>query len=673
MTPFPRLFEPLAIGSMTLPNRVVMGSMHLGLEEVDDGFEAMAAFYAERARGGVGLIVTGGISPNHAGRPFDVGATMTSAQDVQHHRLVTRAVHEAGGLIALQILHFGRYAKHADLVAPSAIQAPINSFVPRELSPAEIERTIDDFAHAAVLARSAGYDGVEIMGSEGYLINQFLAPRTNRRTDEWGGDLDGRARFAIETVRRVRDAVGDDFLILFRVSVVDLVPDGATFAETVSLTQQLEKSGVSALNTGVGWHESRIPTIASGVPRGAFRDYTARIRAAVNIPVIASNRINTPELAEEMLASGCADLVSLARPLLADPEFVSKAHTGRAHRINTCIACNQACIDHTLGGKITTCLVNPRAGHELTLNITPPRAAKRIGVVGAGPAGMAFSAFAGRRGHRVTLFEGESTLGGQFDLARRIPGKSEFSETIRYFEGELHEAGVSIRLSTRATVDMLLAEGFDEIVIATGVRPRPLLIPGASNRSVVRYLDVLRGTASIGQRVAIIGAGGIGFDVAEFITHQESQDGDGRDAFFQRWGVEVDPHVPGGVTAAADQPSRRTVHLLQRKQEKLGARLGLTTGWIHRAELASRGVRMVSGVTYDSIDDDGLHITVNGRAETLDVGTIVVCAGQLPQRDLHDELVTLGVRVHLIGGASVAAELDAKRAIREGTELASTI
>jgi 2,4-dienoyl-CoA reductase (NADPH2) len=673
MTAFPHLFEPLTAGSLTLPNRIVMGSMHLGLEEADGGFEKMAAFYAERARGGVGLIVTGGFSPNHAGRPFDVGATMASSDDVEKHRLVTRAVHDEGGRIALQILHFGRYAKHDDLVAPSAVRAPINSYVPHEMSSAEIETTLDDFANSAVLARSAGYDGVEIMGSEGYLINEFLAPRTNHRVDEWGGDPEARARFATEVARRTREAVGDDFLILFRISVVDLVPDGSTFNETVYLAQELEHNGVSILSTGVGWHESRIPTIASPVPTGAFVGYSAKLRAAVGIPVAASNRINTPQLAEEILRSGQADLVAMARPLLADPDFARKARTGRAHRINTCIACNQACIDHTLAEKLTSCLVNPRAGHELTLNITRPRSTKRIGVVGAGPAGMAFSAFAGHRGHRVTLFESQSTIGGQFDLAWRIPGKSEYRETIRYYKGELEEANVSVQLDTLASGDMLLAEGFDEVVLATGVKPRGISLAGAHHPSVVSYIDVLRGSAPLGARVAIIGAGGIGFDVAAFITHQQKRGSDHNDAFFRHWGVDVDPDVPGGVKPAVGVAPSRTVYLLQRKHDKVGAGLGLTTGWIHRADLVARGVQMMPGVTYDAIDDHGLHITVNGVAETLEVDTVVVCAGQSPHRDLYDELLSRGVDAHLIGGASVAAELDAKRAIREGTELAATI
>jgi 2,4-dienoyl-CoA reductase (NADPH2) len=673
LTAFPRLFEPLTVGSLTLPNRVLMGSMHLGLEEVDGGFEKMAAFYAERARGGVGLIVTGGVSPNHAGRPFDVGAMMGSLEDVEQHRLVTRAVRDEGGRIALQLLHFGRYAKHRDLVAPSAVRAPINGFVPREMSVAEIEKTIDDFANAAVLARFAGYDGVEIMGSEGYLINEFLAPRTNHRVDEWGGDPEARARFAIEVARRTRQAVGDDFLILFRISVVDLVADGSTFAETIDLARELEHNGVSILTTGVGWHESRIPTIASPVPTGAFVEYSARLRAAVSIPVAASNRINTPQLAEEILSNGQADLVAMARPLLADPDFAEKARTGRAHRINTCIACNQACIDHTLAEKLTTCLVNPRAGHELTLNVTRPRTAKRIGVVGAGPAGMAFSAFAARRGYHVTLFESQPTIGGQFDLAWRIPGKSEYRETIRYYEGELEEANVSVRLDTWASADMLLAEGFDELVLATGVKPRTVSISGASHPSVVSYIDVLRGTAPVGARVAIIGAGGIGFDVAAFITDQQAHGTDPHSLFFQHWGVDVDPDVPGGLKPPAKVDAGRTVYLLQRKQDKVGAGLGLTTGWIHRAHLVARGVQMIPAVAYDAIDDAGLHITVNGVARTLEVDTVVVCAGQLPHRDLYDELSSRGVGAHLIGGASVAAELDAKRAIREGTELASSI
>ncbi|MDV7246813.1 MULTISPECIES: NADPH-dependent 2,4-dienoyl-CoA reductase [Rhodococcus] len=673
MTAFRRLFEPLQVGPLTLPNRVVMGSMHLGLEEVEGGFEAMAEFYAERARGGVGLIVTGGVSPNHAGRPFEVGATLSTANDVGRHQLVTRSVHDAGSRIILQLLHFGRYAKHPDLVAPSSVRAPINRFVPREMDPVEIEETIDDFAAAAVLAQTAGYDGVEIMGSEGYLINEFLAPRTNLRLDEWGGDFDNRARFALEIVRRTRRSVGEDFLISFRISVTDLVPDGSTFTETIELARRLEQAGVSILSTGVGWHESSIPTIASPVPAGAFRDYSAKIRAAVTVPVVASNRINTPELAEAILASGSADLVSMARPLLADPDFVNKARTGRAHRINTCIACNQACIDHTLAEKTTTCLVNPRAGHELTLLVAPPKVGKRVGVVGAGPAGMAFSAFAARRGHQVTLFESRPTLGGQFDLAWRIPGKSEYRETIRYYEGELDEAGVSVRLKTQADAELLVSENFDEIVLATGVKPREISIAGASHPSVVSYVEVLRGRAPIGDRVAIIGAGGIGFDIAAFVTNEESSDTHAREDFFRHWGVDVDPDVPGGVRAPVKRGSARRVYLLQRKTDKVGAGLGLTTGWIHRAHVTSRGVEMMSGVTYEAVDDAGLHITVNGRATTLDVDTVIVCAGQLPERDIYDELLTRGIPTHLIGGASVAAELDAKRAIREGAELAASI
>ncbi|MDV7357696.1 FAD-dependent oxidoreductase [Rhodococcus sp. NPDC019627] len=673
MTAFRRLFEPLQVGPSTLPNRVVMGSMHLGLEEVEGGFETMAEFYAERARGGVGLIVTGGVSPNHAGRPFEVGATMSTTDDVRRHQLVTRSVHDAGSRIILQLLHFGRYAKHPDLVAPSSVRAPINRFVPREMDPVEIEETIDDFAAAAVLAQNAGYDGVEIMGSEGYLINEFLAPRTNHRLDEWGGDFDNRARFALEIVRRTRRSVGEDFLISFRISVTDLVPDGSTFTETIELARRLEQAGVSILSTGVGWHESSIPTIASPVPAGAFRDYSAKIRAAVTVPVVASNRINTPELAEAILASGSADLVSMARPLLADPDFVNKARTGRAHRINTCIACNQACIDHTLAEKTTTCLVNPRAGHELTLLVTPPKVGKRVGVVGAGPAGMAFSAFAARRGHEVTLFESRPTLGGQFDLAWRIPGKSEYRETIRYYEGELEEAGVSVRLKTQADAELLVSENFDEIVLATGVKPRDISIAGSSHPSVVSYVDVLRGRAPVGDRVAIVGAGGIGFDIAAFVTNEESSDTDARDDFFQHWGVDVDPDVPGGVRAPVKRGAARRVYLLQRKTDKVGAGLGLTTGWIHRAHVASRGVEMMSGVTYEAVDDAGLHITVNGRATTLEVDTVIVCAGQLPERDIYDELLIRGIPTHLIGGASVAAELDAKRAIREGAELAASI
>ncbi len=668
---YPHLFTPLALAHLTLPNRVLMGSMHLGLEEAPGGFERMAAFYAERARGGVALMVTGGIAPSEVGRPMERGATMTSAADVRDHRVVTDAVHAADGRIVMQILHFGRYSKHADLVAPSAIRAPINHLTPREMTADEVDRTVDDFARAAELAREAGYDGVEIMGSEGYLINTFLAGCTNRRTDEWGGDARARMRFPLEIVRRTRDRVGSDFLLLFRLSMLDLVPGGSTLAETLELAKELEAAGVDILNTGIGWHEARVPTIATPVPRAAFAEVTRRLRTGVGIPVVASNRINTPEVAEFLLADGVADLVSMARPLLADPNFVVKAQAGQAERINTCIGCNQACIDHTLDGRITSCLVNPRACHETLLDLSPTRLRKRVAVVGAGPAGMSAALTAARRGHEVVLHDAADVIGGQFDLARRIPGKEEFAETLRYFAAELVAAGVRLELGRRVVAADLT--GFDEVVLATGVDPRVPELEGIDHPKVVGYLEVLRGEVTVGARVAIVGAGGVGFDVAAFLTQDGPSVSTDVELFFQHWGVDPDFLAPGGLVDARPVHSARTVHLLQRRSSKPGEGLGLTTGWIHRTELARRGVRMVAGVTYRRVDDEGLHIETGNGPLTLEVDHVVICAGQVPRRDLYDDLVGAGVSVHLIGGADVAAELDAKRAIAQGTTLAAAL
>lgn len=673
MSRYPRLMERLSVGSLDLPNRVVMGSMHLGLEEVSGGFERMAAFYAERARGGVGLMVTGGIAPNEAGRPWEDGAAMTTAEDVESHRIITDAVHAAGGRIAMQILHYGRYAKHADLVGPSTLRAPINAFEPRALESAEVEATIEDFVNAALLAREAGYDGVEIMGSEGYLINTFLASCTNTRDDEWGGDFDRRTRFALDIVRRTRARLGSDFLISFRLSALDLVPGGSTMAETTSLAKELEVAGVDLLNTGFGWHEARVPTIATSVPRAAFAAATGTIRAAVGIPVVASNRINTPDVAEDLLERGVADLVSLARPLLADPQFVAKARDGHADRINTCIGCNQACIDHTLSGKITSCLVNPRACNETIIDLAPTRRSKRIAVVGAGPAGMAFSLAAARKGHRVVLHDAASTIGGQFDIARRIPGKEEFSETLRYFRTELPRVGVDLMLGSRVGAQDLIEAGVDEVVLATGIVPRALELDGADHAKVVTYLQVLREEVELGARVAIVGAGGIGFDVAEFVTQDGPPASLDIAKFYEHWGVDPTFESPGGLAPAHSRRSHRQVYLLQRKATKVGAGLGVTTGWIHRAELAGRGVQVMAGVTYVRVDDDGLHVLVDGEALTLEVDNVIVCAGQEPQRELLPELEAAGVAVRLIGGADVAAELDAKRAIHQGVTLAAMI
>ena len=671
MTTYPHLFRPLDVGHLSLPNRVLMGSMHLGLEEAPGGFERMAAFYAERARGGVALMVTGGIAPNEVGRPMEHGAMMTSADDVRDHRIVTDAVHAAGGRIVLQVLHFGRYAKHADLVAPSALRAPINFLTPRELTTAEVDATVDDFARAAELAQEAGYDGVEIMGSEGYLINNFLAPGTNLRTDEWGGDGQARMRFPLEIVRRTRARVGSQFLIVFRLSMLDLVPGGSTLTETTDLAKELEVAGVDLLNTGIGWHEARVPTIATPVPRAAFAEVTRRLRTSVGIPVVASNRINTPEVAEFLLADGVADMVSMARPFLADPDFVAKARAGEAERINTCIACNQACIDHTLDGRITSCLVNPRACHETVLDLSPTKLAKRVAVVGAGPAGMAAALAAARRGHRVVLHDAADVIGGQFDLARRVPGKEEFSETLRYFGVELERAGVQVELGRRVRAADL--QGFDEVVLATGVDPRVPDIEGIDHPKAVGYLQVLRGEVTVGDRVAIVGAGGIGFDVAAFLTQDGPSASLDVEQFFQHWGVDPEFLTPGGLVEPGPVHSARTIHLLQRKETKPGEGLGLTTGWIHRTELARRGVRMLAGVTYRRIDDLGLHIDTADGPRTLEVDHVVICAGQVPRRDLYDELTAAGVPVHLIGGADVAAELDAKRAIAQGTALAAAL
>ncbi|MFE5486473.1 FAD-dependent oxidoreductase [Streptomyces sp. NPDC056527] len=670
-TPYPHLLSPLDLGFTTLPNRVLMGSMHVGLEETENGFERMAAFYAERARGGVGLIVTGGIAPNEAGRPWDGGAKLSTEDEVAEHRLITEAVHAEGGRIAMQILHFGRYAYHPALVAPSAIQAPISPFVPNELTDAEVEQTVEDYARCAELAKAAGYDGVEVMGSEGYLINEFIAAATNQRTDRWGGSYENRVRFPLEIVRRIRERVGEDFILVYRLSMLDLVPGGSTLEEVVALAKEIEAAGATIINTGIGWHEARIPTIATSVPRGAYTWVTKKLMGAVSIPLVTSNRINTPEVAEQILAEGRADIVSMARPFLADPEFVAKAAADRADTINTCIGCNQACLDHTFSLKITSCLVNPRACHETELVLSPTRRAKRIAVVGAGPAGLAFSVSAAERGHSVTLFDAASEIGGQLNIAKRVPGKEEFDETIRYFRTQLDERGVEVRLNTPVAAGDL--DGYDEVVVATGVTPRTPAIEGVDHPSVVSYLDVLRDGAPVGERVAIIGAGGIGFDVAEFLTDGGEGASQDPETYFKQWGVDTSYETRGGLRAPERPKPPRQVHLLQRKSTKVGAGLGKTTGWIHRAEMKHRGVTMVAGASYERIDDEGLHLTIDGEPQTVPVDTIVLCTGQEPRRGLYEELVAAGRTAHLIGGADVAAELDAKRAIDQGTRLAATL
>lgn len=585
--------------------------------------------------------------------------------------MITEAVHAEGGRIAMQILHFGRYAYHKDLVAPSALQAPISPFVPNALTDAEVERTVEDFVRAARLAKLAGYDGVEIMGSEGYLVNEFIAAATNKRTDRWGGAYENRVRFPLEIVRRTRAAVGEDFILIYRLSMLDLIPGGSTLDEVVHLAKEIEAAGATIINTGIGWHEARIPTIATSVPRGAYTWVTKRLMGAVSVPLVTSNRINTPEIAEELLADGRADLVSLARPFLADADFVAKAAAGRSETINTCIGCNQACLDHTFSGKITSCLVNPRACHETELTLSATKLKKRVAVVGAGPAGLACAVSAAERGHAVTLYEASGHIGGQLDIARRVPGKEEFEETIRYFGTQLAEHAVEVKLNTRAEVETL--RGYDEVVVATGVTPRIPDIEGVDGPTVVTYLDVLRDGAPVGERVAVLGAGGIGFDVAEYLTDSGEGASQDPEVYFRHWGVDTAYTGPGGLTAPERPAPPRRVHLLQRKTTKVGAGLGTTTGWIHRAELKHRGVVSVAGATYDRIDAEGLHITVEGEQQLVPADTVVLCTGQEPRRDLYEALRAAGIEAHLIGGADVAAELDAKRAIRQGTELAASL
>ena len=672
MTSYPHLLSPLPLGPKRLRNRSLMGSMHTGLEETGD-WSRVAAFYAARARGQAGLIVTGGMAPNREGGVFPGAAGLFDDKDIANHRGVTDAVHAEGGLIAMQILHAGRYAYSPDCVAPSAIKSPISPFPPKELDEEGIEKQIADIATAAARAIEAGYDGVEVMGSEGYFLNQFLVAHTNRRTDRWGGSYENRMRLPVEVVRRVRAAMGPDAILIFRLSLIDLIPDGSSWEEVIQLAKAIEAAGASLLNTGIGWHEARVPTIATSVPRAAFADLTARLRPEVGIPVIASNRINTPEVAERLLAEGAADMVSMARPWLADAGFIAKAAAGRGADIAPCIACNQACLDHTFSGKLTSCLVNPRACHETELRLSPATTPKRIAVVGAGPAGMAAAIAAAERGHKVTLYEASARPGGQLHLAATIPGKEEFRGLIDWFTRQLDHPNIDMRLNTPASVDDL--KTLDEVIVATGVTPRDPGIPTAPGTQVLSYVEVLQG-APVGPRVAVVGAGGIGFDVAEFLTHHGTSPTLDRSLWRREWGVAPPWAARGGLVAPHPEAPAREVWLLQRKPEKPGRKLGRTTGWIHRATLAAKGVQMIGGVNYEGIDEKGLHIShgpARDRAETLAVDTVVLCAGQDPARGLSERLTAAGIAHHLIGGADVAAELDAKRAIDQATRLAARL
>ncbi|MEL6389692.1 MAG: NADPH-dependent 2,4-dienoyl-CoA reductase [Bacteroidota bacterium] len=671
---YPHLLAPLDLGFTTIKNRVLMGSMHTGLEEQPNGYERMAQFYRERARGQVGLIVTGGIAPNEEGLAIPIGHPLNSEAEADKHKIITEAVHEEGGKICMQILHVGRYGFSDKNVSASDTKAPITPFAAKALSQEGIERTIEDYVKCAELAKYAGYDGVEVMGSEGYFINQFIVKKTNRREDEWGGSYENRIKLPIEIVRRTRERVGPNFIIIYRLSMLDLVQDGSTWDEVVQLAKEIERAGATIINTGIGWHEARVPTIATMVPRAGFAWVTKKMMGEVNIPLITTNRINMPDIAEQVLADGCADMVSMARPFLADENLVLKAIEDRADEINTCIGCNQACLDHTFELKVSSCLVNPRACHETELNYTPTNSKKKIAVVGAGPAGLAASTIAAQRGHAVDLFDSASEIGGQFNLAKQIPGKEEFHETIRYFDKQIELTGVQLHLGKRIGHQELQAAGYDDIILATGVSPRIPDIPGIDHPKAVSYVDVLRGKVQVGAKVALMGAGGIGFDVAEYLSTPANGSPSLNTAHFMReWGVDMTIQTPGSVTIAEPDPSPREIYLLKRSRGKHGKNLGKTTGWIHRSSLKMKGVNMIAEVTYLKIDDQGLHIEVGGETSILDVDHVVICAGQLPLRELEQPLQESSAKIHLIGGADEAVELDAKRAIDQGARLAAAL
>ncbi len=671
-SPFVHLLAPLDLGFTTLKNRTLMGSMHLGLEEEKGGFEKLAAFYAARAKGGVGLIVTGGIAPNIAGWVAPFAGRMSNSRHAKKHKVITHAVHAEGGKICMQILHSGRYGYHPFAVSASNVKSPISPFKPRALSARGIKSTITDYVDCANYAKEAGYDGVEIMGSEGYLINQFFCERTNKRDDEWGGSLENRARLAVQIVKQTREKVGEQFIIIYRLSMLDLVEGGATWEEVVYLAKEIEKAGATLINTGIGWHEARVPTITTSVPRAAFTWITKRMKAEVSIPLITTNRINTPEVAESVLAEGHADMVSMARPFLADPDFVAKAMRNESDQINTCIACNQACLDHAFEQKRASCLVNPQACYETELIFKTVVTPKKLAVVGAGPAGLAFATYAAERGHTVHLYDQGSEIGGQFNYAKQIPGKEEFYETLRYYTRKIELTGVKLKLNTKVDANTLKNEGFDEVIMATGIKPRHLSIEGADHPKVMSYVDVLRDHKPVGKRVAVIGAGGIGFDIAEYLVEQENLTTH-LNKWLLHWGVDKEYKAAGALAEKELNPSPRDVYLLQRKTTKVGKGLGKTTGWVHRSSLVNHNVKMMNGVSYQKVDDEGLHISVNDKPMLLAVDNVIVCAGQEPFRELESSLLDAGLKVHVIGGADVAAELDAKRAIRQGAELAAEI